>query len=49
MTMEESLCRSSAPAVLRGAFDYFAARDVPAGEELCIYYGPDEELWFDVK
>ena len=29
--------------------DYFAARDVPAGEELCIYYGPDEELWFDVK
>ena len=29
--------------------DSFAARDVPAGEELCIYYGPDEELWFDVK
>ena len=29
--------------------DYFAARDVPAGEELCIYCGPDEELWFDVK
>ena len=29
--------------------EYFAARDVPAGEELCIYYGPDEALWFAVE
>lgn len=25
---------------------YFAARAIAPGEELCIYYGPDDALWF---
>lgn len=26
--------------------NYFAARDIDAGTELCIFYGADEDLWF---
>ena len=29
--------------------EFVAARAVPAGEELCIFYGREEDLWFDVK
>ena len=27
---------------------FIAARKIASGEELCIFYGPDEHLWFDL-